>query len=79
MGKEFEIYRPKTEKIDMPLSMVTVKTDGACSDQFRLLAAWEAWGIPLEQQLKWFGELYGPQGLEDIKDLVAYDAALAKK
>ncbi len=46
--------------------MLTVKHDCSPHDQLRLLDAWEAWEIPLEQQWAWGDQLFGvdePTGL----------------
>ncbi len=45
--------------------MLTVKSDCAPHDQLRLLEAWEAWGISLDQQWAWSEQLFGVDELTD--------------
>jgi len=43
----------------MGISMLTVKPNLTPHDQLRLLEAWEAWKIPMEQQQAWCIQLFG--------------------
>ncbi len=56
----------------MWIPMLTVKHDCAPHDQLRLLDAWEAWRVPLDQQWAWNEQLFG---LDDLTDLSAYLAS----
>ncbi len=49
--------------------MLTVKHDCSSHDQLRLLEAWEAWGISLDQQWAWSEQLFG---VDELTDLSAY-------
>ena len=49
--------------------MLTVKHDCSPHDHLRLLDAWEAWGVPLDQQWAWNEQLFG---LDELTDLSAY-------
>jgi len=49
--------------------MLTVKHDCSPHDQLRLLDAWEAWEIPLDQQWAWNEQLFG---MDELTDLSAY-------
>ncbi len=53
----------------MWIPMLTVKHDCAPHDQLRLLEAWEAWGISLDQQWAWSEQLFG---VDELTDLSAY-------
>ncbi len=53
----------------MWIPMLTVKSDCSPHDQLRLLDAWEAWEIPLEQQWAWSEQLFG---VDDLTGLSAY-------
>jgi len=53
----------------MWIPMLTTKFDCSPHDQLRLLEAWEAWGIPLEQQWAWSEQLFG---VDELTDLSAY-------
>ncbi len=56
----------------MWIPMLTVKHDCSPHDQLRLLDAWEAWGVPLDQQWAWNEQLFG---LDELTDLSAYLAS----
>ncbi len=53
----------------MWIPMLTVKSDCSPHDQLRLLDAWEAWGVPLDQQWAWSDQLFG---MDELTDLSAY-------
>ncbi len=54
---------------DMWHPILMVKSDCSPHDQLRLLEAWEAWEIPLEQQWAWSEQLFG---VDDLTGLSAY-------
>ncbi len=49
--------------------LFTVKTDFMPDARLRLVDAWEAWGIPLDQQLDWWIGLFG---VEEGGELALY-------
>ncbi|MEE8126364.1 MAG: hypothetical protein V3T42_11160, partial [Nitrospirales bacterium] len=58
--------------------MVMVKSDCSPDDQLRLLTAWEAWEIPLEQQWAWSDELFGRDEPTDLSSYLASEMMYAK-
>ncbi len=62
----------------MWIPMLTVKHDCAPHDQLRLLDAWEAWGIPLDQQWAWNEQLFGLDELTDLSQYLASEMMYAK-
>ncbi len=58
--------------------MLLVKSDCSPDDQLRLLTAWEAWEIPLEQQLAWNDQLFGVDILTDLSAYLASEMMYAK-
>ncbi|MCH8041580.1 MAG: hypothetical protein IH977_14745 [Nitrospinae bacterium] len=58
--------------------MLLVKSDCSPHDQLRLLDAWEAWGIPLEQQWAWSDQLFGVDELTDLSAYLASEMMYAK-
>jgi len=58
--------------------MLTVKHDCAPHDQLRLLEAWEAWGISLDQQWAWSEQLFGVDELTDLSAYLASELMYAK-
>ncbi len=62
----------------MWIPMLTVKHDCAPHDQLRLLEAWEAWEIPLEQQWAWSDELFGRDEPTDLSSYLASEMMYAK-
>ena len=62
----------------MWIPMLTVKHDCAPPDQLRLLEAWEAWGISLEQQLAWNDQLLGVDVLTDLSAYLVSEMMYAK-
>jgi len=58
--------------------MFMVKSDCSPDDQLRLLTAWEAWEIPLEQQWAWSDELFGRDELTDLSAYLATELMYAK-
>ena len=58
--------------------MLLVKSDCSPHDQLRLLDAWEAWGIPLEQQWAWSDQLFGVDELTDLSAYLASELMYAK-
>ncbi len=76
----FERNRKTTDKVNMPVPFLTVKMDCMPYDQLRLLDAWEAWGIPLDQQWEWIRQLFGPACMNDMEDvLTGQTRGLAKE
>ncbi len=63
---------------DMWIPMLTIKSDCSPHDQLRLLEAWEAWEIPLEQQLAWNDQLFGVDVLTDLSAYLASELMYAK-
>jgi len=63
---------------DMWIPMLTVKSDCSPHDQLRLLTAWEAWEIPLEQQWAWSDELFGRDEPTDLSQYLASEMMYAK-
>ena len=62
----------------MWVPMLTVKSDCAPHDQLRLLDAWEAWEIPLEQQWAWSVQLFGIDEPTDLSQYLASEMMYAK-
>ena len=58
--------------------MLLVKSDCSPHDQLRLLTAWEAWEIPLEQQWAWSEQLFGVDELTDLSAYLASELMYAK-
>ncbi len=58
--------------------MLTVKSDCAPHDQLRLLDAWEAWGVSLDQQWAWSDQLFGADELTDLSAYLASELMYAK-
>ncbi len=58
--------------------MLTVKHDCPPDQQQRLLDAWEAWEIPLEQQWAWGDQLFGMDELTDLSAYLASEMMYAK-
>ena len=63
---------------DMWIPMLTVKFDCFPHDQLRLLEAWEAWGVPLDQQWAWSEQLFGADELTDLSQYLASEMMYAK-
>ncbi len=63
---------------DMWVPMLTVKSDCSPHDQLRLLDAWEAWEIPLEQQWAWSDQLFGMDELTDHSAYLVSEMMYAK-
>jgi len=63
---------------DMWIPMLTVKFDCSPHDQQRLLDAWEAWGIPLDQQWARSEQLFGVDELTDLSAYLASEPMYAK-
>lgn len=55
----------------MPVPLFTIKLDCMPYDQLRLLDAWEAWEIPLEQQREWVIQLFGNQYVHDMEEFLS--------
>ena len=62
----------------MWIPMLTVKSDCSPHDQLRLLDAWEAWEVPLEQQLAWNDQLLGVDVLTDLSAYLVSEMMYAK-
>ncbi len=62
----------------MWVPMLTVKSDCSPHDQLRLLDAWEAWGIPLEQQWAWSDQLFGVDDLTGFSAYLVFELMYAK-
>ena len=58
--------------------MLTVKHDCAPHDQLRLLEAWEAWEVPLEQQWALNDQLLGVDVLTDLSAYLVSEMMYAK-
>ena len=63
---------------DMWIPMLTVKVDCSPHDQLRLLEAWEAWGISLDQQLAWNDQLLGVDVLTDLSAYLVSEMMYAR-
>ncbi len=63
----------------MPVPLFTIKLDCMPYDQLRLLDAWEAWEIPLEQQREWVIQLFGNQYVHDMEEFLSNQAIAAQK
>ena len=63
---------------DMWIPMLTVKFDCSPHDQLRLLTAWEAWGVPLDQQWAWSEQLFGRDELTDLSAYLVSEMMYAK-
>ncbi len=55
----------------MPVPLFTIKLDCMPYDQLRLLDAWEAWEVPLEQQREWVIQLFGNQYVHDMEEFLS--------
>jgi len=58
--------------------MLLVKSDCSPHDQLRLLDAWEAWGVPLDQQWAWSEQLFGRDEPTDLSQYLATELMYAK-
>jgi len=63
---------------DMWIPMLTVKFDCSPHDQLQLLEAWEAWGVPLDQQWAWSEQLFGADELTDLSAYLISEMMYAK-
>ncbi len=63
----------------MPVPLFTIKLDCMPYDQLRLLDAWEAWEIPLEQQREWVIQLFGNQYVHDMEEFLSNQSIAAQK
>lgn len=63
----------------MPVPLFTIKLDCMPYDQLRLLDAWEAWEIPLEQQREWVIQLFGNQYVNDMEEFLSNQSIAAQK
>lgn len=63
----------------MGISMLTVKPNLTPHDQLRLLEAWEAWEIPIEQQQAWRIQLFGLDRSIGLLDHHTYEALTCKE
>ncbi len=63
---------------DMWHPILMVKSDCSPHDQLRLLEAWEAWEIPLEQQWAWSEQLFGGDELTDLSAYLVSEMMNAK-
>ena len=63
---------------DMWNPILTVKSDCSPHDQLRLLDAWEAWEIPLEQQWAWNDQLFGVDDLTGLSAYLVFELMYAK-
>ncbi len=76
----FERNRKTTDTVDRPGPFLTVKMECRPYDHLRFLDAWEAWGIPLDQQWEWIRQLFGPACMNDMEDvLTGQTRGLAKE
>ncbi len=76
-GEVVESKAMGSDITDMWIPMLTVKFDCSPHDQ-RLLDAWEAWGIPLDQQWAWCDELFGRDEPTDLSSYLASELMYAK-
>ncbi len=58
--------------------MFTVKPDLTPHAQLRLLEAWDAWGIPRDQQQDWHIQLFGPDFHSHLSDYMSYETLHTK-
>ena len=63
----------------MGISMLTVKPNLTPHDQLRLLEAWEAWGVPIEQQQAWRVQIFGVNCFVDVLNYQTYEALTSKE
>jgi hypothetical protein len=63
----------------MPVPLFTIKLDCMPYDQLRLLDAWEAWDVPLEQQREWVIQLFGNQYVHDMEEFLSNQAISTQK
>jgi len=63
----------------MPVPLFTIKLDCMPYDQLRLLDAWEAWEIPLEQQRDWVIQLFGNQYVHDMEEFLTNQSTSPQK
>lgn len=63
----------------MPVPLFTIKLDCMPYDQLRLLDAWEAWEVPLEQQREWVIQLFGNQYVHDMEEFLSNQALSTQK
>ncbi len=62
----------------MWIPMLTVKHDCSPNDHLRLLDAWEAWGVPLDQQWAWSDQLFGVDDLTGLSAYLVFELMYAK-
>ncbi len=77
----FEVVESKamaSDIVGMWIPMLTVKHDCSPDQQQRLLEAWEAWEIPLDQQWTWSEQLFGADELTDLSAYLASEMMYAK-
>lgn len=63
----------------MPIPLFTIKLDCMPYDQLRLLDAWEAWEVPLEQQREWVIQLFGNQYVHDMEEFLSNQSLPTQK
>jgi len=63
----------------MPVPLFTIKLDCMPYDQLRLLDAWEAWEVPLEQQREWVIQLFGNQYVHDMEEFLSNQSLSTQK
>ena len=63
----------------MPVPLFTIKLDCMPYDQLRLLDAWEAWEVPLEQQREWVIQLFGNQYVHDMEEFLSNQTLSTQK
>jgi len=63
----------------MGISMLTVKPNLTPHDQLRLLEAWDAWGVSIEQQQAWRIQMFGLSHGIDLLDYHTYEALTGKE
>ena len=88
MRHPFEVPPPTVEVVEskgmasdiagMRQPMFLVKSDCPPDQQKRLLDAWEAWEISLEQQLAWSDQLFGADELTDLSAYLVSELMYAK-
>ena len=68
-----------SDTVGMGISMFTVKPNLTPHDQLRLLEAWEAWGVPIEQQQAWRIQIFGLDNFLDLLDYQTFEGLSAKE
>ena len=58
----------------MLTTFFTIEPDCMPDARLRLVDAWEAWGIPLDQQWEWIRQLFGPACMNDMEDVLTGQA-----